>query len=77
MVSNTGDYYFEEQIAQKIFKSMIAAHPVEVNAGLYMASSFKQSVSFTSELATNFGCYRFRIILAIVSQLLRTSSTAI
>ena len=57
------------KIAQKIFKSKIEACPV--NAGHYMA--LKHSISFATNLAANFGCYRFRITPDIVSKLLRAA----
>ena len=57
------------QIAQKIFKLKIEAHPV--NAGHYMA--FKHCISFVTDLAANFGCDRIRIMPDIVSKLLRTT----
>ena len=45
--------------------------PCPVNAGHYMA--FKHCISFASYLAANFGCYLFRIMLDIVSKLLRAA----
>ena len=57
------------QIAQKTFKSKIEAHPV--NAGHYMA--FKHCISFATNLAASFGCYRFRITPDIVCRLLRAA----
>ena len=55
--------------AQKIFKLKTEARPV--NAGHYMA--FKHLISFATDLAANFGCYRFRITPDIVSKLLRAA----
>ena len=64
MVSNTADDCLQRQIAHKIFKSKIEAHPV--NAGHHMA--FKYCISFTTNLTVNFGCNCFRIMPDIVSK---------
>ena len=69
LVSNTVNDGLQRQIAHKIFKLKIEAHPV--NAGHYMA--FKHLISFATDLAANFGCYRFRITPDIVSKLWRAS----
>ena len=65
LVSNTEDDFLRRQI----FKLKIEACPV--NAGHYTA--FKHSISFATNLAANFGCYRFRIMPDIVSKLLRAT----
>ena len=66
MVSITVDKCLQRQIAQKIIKSKIKAHPV--NAAYYMA--FKNCIAFAAYLAVNLGFNRFRIIPDIVSKLL-------
>ena len=66
MDDNTVNDCLQRQIAQKIFKLKIEARPG--NAGHYMA--FKNRISFATDLAANFGCYRFRITRDIVSKLL-------
>ena len=57
------------RLLKKIFKSKIEAR--HVNAGRYMA--FKHRISFATDLAANFGCYRFRIAPDIVSKILRAA----
>ena len=61
--------FYKGKLLNKIFKSKIEARPVD--AGLYMA--FKYRISFASNLTANFGCNRLRIMLGIVSKLLRTT----
>ena len=53
----------------KIFKLKIKFHPV--NADLYLG--FKHHISFATDLAANFGCYRSRTITDRVSKLLHTA----
>ena len=69
LVSNTVDDYFQWHIAHKIFKSKIEACPA--NASFYLGFWVKQSFSFATDLAANFGCNRFRIMPEIVSKHLR------
>ena len=63
LVCNTVDECLQGEIAKKIFKSKIEARPV--NAGHYMA--YKHSISFAIDLATNFGCYQFRITTSFLN----------
>ena len=60
------DECLQKQVAKKILKSKIEAHPF--NAGHYTA--FKHCISFATNLAANFGCYWFRITPDVVSKLL-------
>ena len=68
LVSNTADDYLQANCSKNL-QIEIKARPV--NASDYMA--FKYCFSFATDLAANFGCYRFRIMPDIVSKLLRAS----
>ena len=69
LVSNKVDDCLQRQIAQKIFKSKIKAHPV--NTGHQMAC--KHHISFVTDLShhltANFGHDCFRIMPDIVCKL--------
>ena len=71
LVSNTVDDCLQRQIAQKIFtsKSKIEASPVNIDH--YM--TFKDSISFATNLAAKFACDLFRITPDILSKLLRAT----
>ena len=73
LISNTVGGPLQRQIAQKIFKSKIEARPV--NAGQFSSHyiALKQSISFATDLAANFGCYQFRITPNIISKHLRAA----
>ena len=60
---------YKGKLLKKKFKLKIEAPPIK--AGHYIA--FKNSISSATNLAANYGCYRFRITPDIVSKLLRAN----
>ena len=69
LVSNTVNDGLQRQIAHKIFKLKIEAHPV--NAGHYMA--FRHHISSATNLAANFGWDWSRTTPDIASKLLQAA----